>query len=197
MDGRAAPPAEKSPLSLVVPGAGPLLRTHGIPGRMESDGIYDRCNELLGTADFSALSLLRRSAVKLLCTTDDPVDSLEHHVSHAASGNAPAMLPAWRPDAAMNIEQGGDFNSWLDRLSEASGGEIVRFDDLLEALKKRHDFFHHCVAAWLTMVWRPSRQPGLQPARPMMCFAGSVPEAPRTRVKRRSSAPPSSRSFAP
>jgi len=106
--------------------------------------IYERCNAALARPDFSARGLIRRSNVALLCTTDDPADSLEHHRRFAAEGDAAGfqMLPAWRPDAGMAIESSADFNAWLDRLAEAADIKIRDFSSYLEALNKRHAFFH-------------------------------------------------------
>jgi glucuronate isomerase len=80
--------------------------------------------------------------VHTICTTDDPVDSLEHHVSIKKSGFEVQVLPAWRPDKAMMVENPDSFNNYLDQLEQASDVSIGTFDQLMLALDKRHQFFH-------------------------------------------------------
>ncbi|MGA2141266.1 MAG: glucuronate isomerase [Brevinematales bacterium] len=104
--------------------------------------IYRGCNELLKTKDFSARNLLLRMNVKAVCTTDDPADSLEHHKKIKESLFAVRVLPTFRPDRAMEIENTDMFNSWTDRLEAASNIEIRDYRSFLEALRKRHAFFH-------------------------------------------------------
>jgi glucuronate isomerase len=98
--------------------------------------IYDRCNELLATPEFSARGLMRHYNVEAVCTTDDPIDSLEYHRAIAQSGFATKVLPAWRPDKAFTRN-----HDYLAKLSEVSGVKINSYDSLVEALRKRHDFF--------------------------------------------------------
>jgi glucuronate isomerase len=86
--------------------------------------------------------LLERHQVRVLCTTDDPADSLEHHRTIRASKLKTRVYPAFRPDKALQIHQPAAFNAWVDRLEQASAGSITTFDDFLSALKKRHDDFH-------------------------------------------------------
>ena len=80
--------------------------------------------------------------VKLVCTTDDPVDSLEHHI---AIKNDPTfdiqVLPTWRPDKGMAVENADEFNQWLDALAQRSNTDITAFSYMI-ALNKQHDFFH-------------------------------------------------------
>ncbi len=105
--------------------------------------IYDRCNERIGQEDFSARGLIRQSNVLAICTTDDPVDSLEHHraVRDDASIDC-KLLPAWRPDKGMMPENVEGFNVWLDQLAVAADMEVSSFSSYMEALRSRHDFFH-------------------------------------------------------
>jgi glucuronate isomerase len=77
-----------------------------------------------------------------VCTTDDPVDDLKFHRTHAASGVATRMLPAFRPDKALTVDQPEMFNAWVDQLGRVAGGEIGTLAELLAALKARHEFFH-------------------------------------------------------
>ena len=107
-----------------------------------ADAIYDRCTELLRTPEYSARNLMRKMNVKLVCTTDDPVDSLEHHRQIAADGFEIAVLPAFRPDKAMALADPVAYRAYIDRLSEVSGVEISNWATLLEAIGKRADFFH-------------------------------------------------------
>ena len=102
--------------------------------------IYDACNEQLQSPGYSVLGLLRKMNVELICTTDDPLDSLDWHRQIAAAGTI-KVLPAFRPDKAMNVEEPAAFNSYVDRLESVSGESIGNYDDYLSALKKRHDFF--------------------------------------------------------
>lgn len=103
--------------------------------------IYDRCNALLQQPDFSARGLMRRYGVELVCTTDDPADSLAFHREIRESGFEIRVLPTWRPDKAMAVESPEDFRRYIDRLAEAAAMPITTFDELVEALSKRHDYF--------------------------------------------------------
>ena len=79
--------------------------------------------------------------VKVLCTTDDPTDSLEHHQKIKADGFEIKVLPAFRPDKAMNVDDVASFNAYVNKLQEVSNILIANWDDYLQALKSRHDFF--------------------------------------------------------
>ena len=103
--------------------------------------IYEECNEKLQQHQFSARGLMRHYNVEAVCTTDDPVDSLEHHIKTRESGFEIKMLPTWRPDKAMMVEVPADFRAYMEKLSEVSGVKISSFDDMVDALQKRHDFF--------------------------------------------------------
>ena len=104
--------------------------------------IYSRCGEMLQQDEFSTRGILEQMNVRLVCTTDDPVDSLEHHIQMNDDTFATRVYPAWRPDKGMGAERAADFNAWVDRLETASGIEIRDFDSYMEALQNRHDFFH-------------------------------------------------------
>jgi glucuronate isomerase len=85
---------------------------------------------------------MERSNVETVCTTDDPVDTLEHHRAIAADpGFKIHVLPTWRPDKALYIDRPETFSAWLGALEDAAGTSITSLDDLLSALQKRHDFF--------------------------------------------------------
>ncbi|MCI9651114.1 MAG: glucuronate isomerase, partial [Lachnospiraceae bacterium] len=118
---------------------------HGVLNKKTADEVWKLCNEKLAQPSMSARSLIKRSNVTLICTTDDPVDSLEWHKRIAEDDTFDVkVLPAWRPDKAMNIEK-PDYLDYLDKLCEAAGmGEINSFASLKEALKKRMEFFASC-----------------------------------------------------
>lgn len=103
--------------------------------------IYERCTEKLRTPEFSARGLMKRFNVEVVCTTDDPADSLEHHIRLQEEGFEVKVLPTWRPDKAMAVECATDYISYVHKLSEISGITITSFQTLLDALRKRHDFF--------------------------------------------------------
>lgn len=103
--------------------------------------IFDRCNELLQSPDMTARGLMRHYHVEVVCTTDDPVDSLMHHRNIKESGFEIKVLPTWRPDKAMAVEDATAYNAYLDRLGEAADVDISSYDSLMEALQKRHDYF--------------------------------------------------------
>lgn len=103
--------------------------------------IYDECTAKLRTPEFSARGLMKHYKVEVVCTTDDPVDSLEYHTALKNEGFEIKVLPTWRPDKAMAAENPEQFKTYVDKLSEVSGVSIIRFSDYIEALRKRHDFF--------------------------------------------------------
>jgi glucuronate isomerase len=103
--------------------------------------VYDHCNALLQTTDYSVRGLLNKMNVKVLCTTDDPIDSLEFHQQIAGDGYATKVFPAFRPDKAMAVEDVAAFNVYLEKLEAAANTSISDFNDYLMALKSRHDFF--------------------------------------------------------
>ncbi len=102
--------------------------------------IYDECNEKLKLPEFSARGLMRHYHVECVCTTDDPVDDLHWHKITRESGFEIKMIPAWRPDAAMNIEKPA-FAGYMKKLSAVSGVDVDSFRHMISALQKRHDFF--------------------------------------------------------
>jgi len=105
--------------------------------------IYDHCNAKLARDDFRTQGLLRQFQVVVVCTTDDPVDTLEAHQRYAKSTSAATKLfPAWRPDKAMAVSDLPAWNLWVDRLQEVANLAIDSFGTLLAALQRRHDFFH-------------------------------------------------------
>lgn len=103
--------------------------------------IYDECTAKLRTPEYSARGLMLKYNVETVCTTDDPVDSLEHHLKCKADGFQVKVLPTWRPDKAMAVEVPADFRAYMEKLSEVSGVKISKYADVLDALRKRHEFF--------------------------------------------------------
>lgn len=103
--------------------------------------IYDECSEKLKTSPFSVRNLLRRMHVKLICTTDDPVDSLEFHAKIKKDGFEIPVLPAFRPDNAMDVSDPQKFSAYVKQLKTTTNISIASFIDFLKALKNRHDFF--------------------------------------------------------
>lgn len=123
-----------------------LKKPFGIKGKLlnpdTAKEIYDECSEMLRTPEFSCRNLIRKANVKAICTTDDPVDSLEHHIKIKNDGFEVKVLPTWRPDKGMAVESPEVFNGWVGLLEKASGVEVKDFDSYIEAIRKRHDFFH-------------------------------------------------------
>ena len=103
--------------------------------------IFEECNAKLATPEFRGQALIRRFEVEVVCTTDDPADDLRWHKMIAGHPFGTKVIPAWRPDKAMAIENPEAYNAYLLKLGEAAGMEIRSYQDLLEALRKRHDFF--------------------------------------------------------
>jgi glucuronate isomerase len=124
-----------------------LNRPFGINDRLlgpqTAQGIWDECNEKLGQADFSARGIMRQMNVVLVCTTDDPCDDLAHHRAIAADSSFDIqVLPAFRPDKGMAVEDPVAFNVWVDRLAEVADVEINSISAYLKAFRKRHGYFH-------------------------------------------------------
>ncbi len=107
-----------------------------------ADKIWDACNTKLKDKSFTARSLIEAFNVKVLCTTDDPVDDLKYHRDIKADDTFNiVVLPTFRPDKALGIEKEG-FRDWINKLSEAVGYKINSYNDLVKALKERIDYFH-------------------------------------------------------
>ena len=103
--------------------------------------IYEECTEKLRTPEFRAQAIMRRMHVEVVCTTDDPVDSLIYHQRIRESDIPTRVYPAWRPDKVLAIERTADFNAYLSRLEAATNRILLTYTQLLEALQERHDFF--------------------------------------------------------
>jgi len=103
--------------------------------------IYDDCTIKLQTKEYSVKNLLRKMNVQVVCTTDDPTDSLEFHQKIKDDGFEIKVLPAFRPDKSMNVDDVNGFNLYLKKLENVSGISITSYQSYLDALKQRHDFF--------------------------------------------------------
>lgn len=103
--------------------------------------IWDECNAKLQTSEFSCKGLIKQANVEVICTTDDPADSLEWHQMIKDSGFETKVFPTWRADKAMAIDSLDDFNAYITKLAEAAGIPILCYADLLKALQLRQDYF--------------------------------------------------------
>ena len=113
----------------------------GILNKNTAEEVWELCNKKLAEPSMTVRNIIKQSNVTLICTTDDPVDSLEWHKKIAEDDSFDVqVLPAWRPDKAMNIEK-PTFLDYLNKLSEVSGVKITTFADLCKALSVRMDFF--------------------------------------------------------
>jgi glucuronate isomerase len=124
-----------------------LKRYFGISEKLlnpeTAEAIYTTCSAMLRTSDFSTRRILERMNVRVVCTTDDPTDCLEHHLQlKSETGFSVKILPAFRPDKALGVEFPGEFNRWVERLEASAVIEVKNFDTFLEAIRQRHDFFH-------------------------------------------------------
>ncbi len=124
-----------------------LNRTFGIKGKLlgpsTARGIWNECNRKLATPAFSTQGILKRMKVEVVCTTDDPVDTLEYHEKLAAGGiSGTRVFPAFRADKALAVEDPAAFHRYVGQLEKAADVEIRAYRDFLGALRKRHEFFH-------------------------------------------------------
>jgi glucuronate isomerase len=124
-----------------------LRRPFGIDELLGPDSaraIFDRCNERLQQEDgFTAMGLLKGFRVAVVCSTDDPADTLESHARLAQRPDpATRVFPTWRPDKALFVGDVKAWNAWVDRLEAAAGTSVKSWPALLEALDRRHRAFH-------------------------------------------------------
>lgn len=130
-----------------------LKRFFGYEGVLNADTaqeVWGLANEKLAQDDFTCRELIKRSNVRMICTTDDPADSFEWHKKIAADDSFDVkVVPAMRPDAALRIERGQEFADYMKRLSEVSGIEIKSYEDLKTAISKRYDVANElgCIAS--------------------------------------------------
>ena len=108
-----------------------------------AEAIWNECNQQIQSRDeLTTQGILKKFNVTALCTTDDPVDSLEYHQQVAQTDFETKVYPAFRPDWALFVHRPEEFIEWLSKLSQAAGIPVETLDDLLAALRIRHDFFH-------------------------------------------------------
>lgn len=107
-----------------------------------ADTIWNQASERMQEDDFSAQGLLTKFNVAAVGTTDDPTDSLEHHVAHNQSEHATKVYPTFRPDKALAVQQPEIFNGWLGEMAQVAGREITSAETLIEVLAERHSYFH-------------------------------------------------------
>ena len=123
-----------------------LTRVFGIGlelGPKTAQAVWDEANAKLASGDLSARGILRRLNVAVVCTTDDPADDLRDHAALREIRDLPfRVFPTFRPDRALTVEDPARFSAYVDRLGRAAGAEIRSYDDLLAALRRRHDHFH-------------------------------------------------------
>lgn len=124
-----------------------LKRPFGISDKLlnkdTAKAIWEICNAKLALDEFSTRGIMQQMNVRLVCTTDDPIDSLEYHQSISRDANFNIrVLPAFRPDKGMAIENGAAFREWVSKLAAVADIDINNFSDYIAALRKRRDFFH-------------------------------------------------------
>ncbi len=124
-----------------------LRRPFGITDRLlgpeTAQSVWDDCNAMLATPQFSVRGILHQMGVEAVCTTDDPADSLEHHAFMASDPTlGTKVYPAFRADRTMGVESSDLFISYVKRLGAAANIEVVSFTSYMEVLQQRHDFFH-------------------------------------------------------
>jgi glucuronate isomerase len=117
------------------------FNVHDILEPSSAREIYDTCTALLQTPEYTVQNLLRKMNVVQVCTTDDPVDTLCDHKQLKKDGFEIPVNPAFRPDAAMNVDDPVVFNAYLKKLETATGLDITSFNQFLDAIKDRHDYF--------------------------------------------------------
>lgn len=103
--------------------------------------IYDECTAKLQTPEFRAQAIMERMNVEVVCTTDDPIDDLKYHAAIRQGSLKTKVLPTWRPDKAMAIDNTEAYNEYLTKLEAAADMSILSYKDLVAALQKRHDYF--------------------------------------------------------
>ncbi len=107
-----------------------------------AESVWERTSARIASKDFSCRALLKNSNVQVLCTTDDPTDSLQYHRSIAASQFTVQVLPTFRPDKAMAVEQPETFKAWVKKLGEVTNTELGKYSDFIGAIRQRYQYFH-------------------------------------------------------
>jgi glucuronate isomerase len=122
-----------------------LMEPLGIRERLNAVSaarVWKAANAKLAEPAFSARGLLKRARVEVICTTDDPTDNLRWHRAFAREKSTLLMFPTFRPDAALAIDQPETWNAWMDKLADAAGLAVADWASLLDALRRRCDYFH-------------------------------------------------------
>ncbi len=114
---------------------------HDLLSVKTAQSIYDKATAQLQTPEYSVQGLLSKMKVETVCTTDDPVDDLQFHQALKKEGSFVKMLPAFRPDKAMNPDDLEVLNAYINKLEEVTNTSIDSYDAYLSALKSRHDYF--------------------------------------------------------
>lgn len=114
---------------------------HDLLSPATAQKIYADCNEKIVTPEYSVRNILKGKNVEVVCTTDDPLDNLAHHQKIKQDGYGIKVLPAFRPDKAMNADDLATLNNYIDQLQQVVNADIATLDDYLNALKARHDYF--------------------------------------------------------
>ena len=122
-----------------------LLRYFGVDEIINEESaarIWKKVNAQVAEPEFSTQGILEKNRVAVVCTTDDPADSLEYHQQIRRQGLKTRVYPTFRPDAALKVDQPALFRAWCGKLAAAANVELATFSDFLGAIKQRHDFFH-------------------------------------------------------
>ena len=122
-----------------------LDRTFGIKDIVNpstAENIYNKASEKLSSGEMNVQDILKKFNVEKLCTTDDPIDSLEWHNVIRNSKSKIAVIPSWRPDKAMGVYNSAEFILYVNKLEEVSKSSISNYDDYLTSLFERHNYFH-------------------------------------------------------
>jgi glucuronate isomerase len=122
-----------------------LLRYFDIDDLLDGQSakaIYDAASEKLSSPEYSVRNLMRKMNVKLVCTTEDPLDRLEHHQKLRDDGFEITVRTAWRPDKAMAAEDPVALNQWIDALAKLTDSDIGSYQSYIDAIRQRHEFFH-------------------------------------------------------
>ena len=122
-----------------------LQRVFGIEKLLSADTaveIYEKCNSMLQEDGFTVRGLMEKFKVEVVCTTDDPCDSLLYHKKIKESGFHIQVLPTWRPDKSLAVENKSNFVSYIQKLEKVADTTIRNYHDYVSAIKKRHDYFH-------------------------------------------------------
>ncbi|WP_057935891.1 glucuronate isomerase [Algoriphagus resistens] len=104
--------------------------------------VYNQCNQILTQDSYSTQGLLAKMKVEVVCSTDDPADSLDQHISFHNKGNELGMYPAFRPDKSFAVDNPAEYKTYISKLGKSAGFEITSYDKLLEALQNRIEYFH-------------------------------------------------------